>query len=102
MPLVRFLIGFFAFLLVACGGQATATPAPSLPTASPTSKIQPVITQTITASPVIAQETRCEDWQAWPVIPSVNKTAHDLYQRGRATGTNSHAFSKIGDGEISA
>jgi hypothetical protein len=44
---------------------------------------------------------RCEDWQAWPVIPIVSKTALDLYQRGQLSGNNSRAFSKIGDGEIS-
>ncbi len=102
MRLGRFVTCFFTFLLVSCGGRATATPAPSLPAASPTITIQPVVTQTITASPVIAQEMGCEDWQAWPVIPTVSKTAHDLYQRGQTTGNNPHAFSKIGDGEISA
>jgi len=78
------------------------TQAPVQFTAAPTSTIQPVITQTNTISPVIAQEVGCEDWQAWPVIPTVSNTALELYQRGRATGNNSHAFSKIGDGEISA
>src|SRR5690349_6274084 len=102
MRLGRFVTCFFTFLFVACGGRATAAPAPSLPTASPTRTIQPVITQTTIASPVLAQETGCEDWQAWPVIPTVSTTAHGLYQRGQITGNNSHAFSKIGDGEISA
>jgi hypothetical protein len=36
-----------------------------------------------------------------PVIPAVSETAHDAYKRGQASGNNSHAFSKIGDGEIS-
>jgi hypothetical protein len=103
MRLVRLLIGFFTFLLVACGGRGTTTPAPSLPTALLTSTIQPVtITPAITASPVVSPGMPCEDWQAWPVIPHASQTALDLYRRGQATGNNPHAFSKIGDGEISA
>ena len=44
----------------------------------------------------------CEEWQSWPVIPAVSKTARELYQRGQADGNNPRAFSKIGDGEIAA
>lgn len=98
---IRLVLGFFAFLLVSCGGRATVTQASGPPTATPTSTILPVITPTITASPVNSQSPGCENWQSWPVIPVVSQTAHDLYQRGQASGNNSHAFSKIGDGEIS-
>jgi hypothetical protein len=101
MRFVRLVIGFFAFLFVACGGRATVAQAPAQPTASPTSTIQPVLRQTITASPVISQGMVCEEWQSWSVIPSVSKIARDLYQRGEASGNNPRAFSKIGDGEIS-
>ena len=101
MRLVRLVLGFFAFLLAACGGRATVTQAPAQPTALSTSTIQPVITQTITVSPVISQGMACEEWQSWPVVPIVGKTAYDLYQRGQASGNNPRAFSKIGDGEIS-
>ena len=101
MRLVGFVIGFFTFLLVACGGRATVTQAPARPAAPPTSTIQPVITQTISASPAISRLTVCEEWQSWAVIPIVSTTARDLYQRGQASGNNPRAFSKIGDGEIS-
>jgi hypothetical protein len=36
------------------------------------------------------------------VIPVVSQTARELYQRGQADGNNPRAFSKVGDGEISA
>ncbi|MGZ9164957.1 MAG: hypothetical protein ACXW4U_07260 [Anaerolineales bacterium] len=36
-----------------------------------------------------------------PVIPFVNETAREVYKRGQASGNDPHAFSKIGDGEIS-
>lgn len=101
MRLVRLVMGFFAFLLAACGGRATVTQAPAQPTAPPTSTILPVITQTISASPAISQLMACEEWQSWAVVPIVSKTARDLYQRGQASGNNPRAFSKVGDGEIS-
>jgi hypothetical protein len=36
-----------------------------------------------------------------PVTPVVSETARELYERGQASGNDPHAFSKIGDGEIS-
>lgn len=42
-----------------------------------------------------------EDWQLLPVIPEVTDTARTLYQQGMAGDNDPHAFSKIGDGEIS-
>lgn len=101
MRLICCLIGFFSFLLVACGGGVTATRAPIQPTESPTSTIQPVITRTITPGPFNSDLVACEDWQSWPVIPRLSKTARELYQRGQVSENNSKAFSKIGDGEIS-
>ncbi|HEX9840514.1 MAG TPA: hypothetical protein VGA72_14285 [Anaerolineales bacterium] len=43
----------------------------------------------------------CDNWQALPVTPVVSETAHELYEHGQASGNDPHAFSKIGDGEIS-
>lgn len=101
MRLVCRLIGFFSFLLVGCGGGATVTRVPIPPTESPTSTIQPVITRTITPGPFDFDLVACEDWQSWPVIPGVSRTAREMYQRGQVSENNSKAFSKIGDGEIS-
>jgi hypothetical protein len=101
MRLVRILIGFWAIFLVACDGQTAVTQVVVQPTSPPTSTVQPIITRTIPASPVISQSTVCEEWQSWPVIPIVGPTARELYQRGQLRGNNLKAFSKIGDGEIS-
>ena len=101
MRLVRLLIGFLVLFLVACGEQAATTQAALPPTAAPTSTVQPIVIQTITASPVISQSMVCEEWQSWPVIPIVSPTARELYQGGQRSGNNLKAFSKIGDGEIS-
>ena len=43
-----------------------------------------------------------QDWQNWPVIPTLGKRMLAVYQQGLALGNNPRAFSKIGDGEISA
>jgi hypothetical protein len=99
---IRLVVGFFAFLLVSCGGRETVTQSSVPPTATPTITILPVITPTIKATPVVSHSLGCEEWQSWPIIPVVSQTARDLYQRGQASGNNSHAFSKVGDGEISA
>ena len=40
-------------------------------------------------------------WQNSPVIPIISDNAIKIYQRGLALGNDPHAFSKIGDGEIS-
>lgn len=43
-----------------------------------------------------------EAWQSWDVLPTLSPTALAIYRRGLEMGNNPHAFSKIGDGEISA
>jgi len=100
-PLNLLVLSFLAFLILACGAQATATQI-SLNTPLPTRTSQPVIIQAATEVVVTPQGISCEDWQSLPVIPVVGKTARELYQRGQASGNNLRAFSKIGDGEISA
>ena len=107
MQLLRFLI--FIFLVAACATQTTATQIPLNPPPSETNTSesvvwtsQPEITQTVTEVPTISQVNSCEHWQSLPVIPVVSKTAREIYQRGQASGNNPRAFSKIGDGEISA
>ena len=39
---------------------------------------------------------------SWPVVPAVDARVRDLYRVGQASGNHPRAFSKIGDGEISA
>ena len=50
-----------------------------------------------------SQEIRnADDWQSWPILPELTATTQRIYQQGQLAGRNPHAFSKIGDGEISA
>ena len=90
-----------AFLAGACATQVTATQIPSQTPAQPANTSQPPLIQSPTTFPTRSQTISCDNWQSWPVIPIVSKTAHELYQRGQADGDNPRAFSKIGDGEIS-
>jgi hypothetical protein len=43
-----------------------------------------------------------EAWQSWDVLPTLSPTALAIYRRGLEMGNNPQAFSKVGDGEISA
>ena len=60
---------------------------------SPTETLLPSTTPDMRPSP--------EDWQKWPVVPTVGPEMKVLFQQGLAFGNNPAVFSKIGDGEIS-
>ena len=109
--------------LAACGAPGWGTQAPPAstpttimivaPTASSTPTARILDTSTAasteppisTASPIPSPtpDTRLspEDWQNWPVVPTVSPDMKTLFQHGLALGNNPAAFSKIGDGEIS-
>lgn len=93
---------FFMLFLAACGTQTTETQTFSeLPTLIVNTN-QPQIIRTAPGTPTLSQSISCDDWQSWPVIPSISNRARELYQRGQVDGHNARSFSKIGDGEISA
>jgi hypothetical protein len=100
MQVARLLFFFLILGSTACRAQMlehTPTPVSSL---TPTN--QPA-TRPVTAEVSPGPTSRlCDDWQSWPVIPKVAETTRSLYERGQETGNNPRAFSKIGDGEISA
>ena len=93
---------FFTFLLSACATPATRTPIPSPFSIAPTPTSQPEVIRTATEVPATPQGISCDQWQSWPVIPTVGETARELYGRGQLKGNDVHAFSKVGDGEVSA
>jgi len=49
-----------------------------------------------------ASNLHSEEWKSWAVAPSLSSTALSIYKSGLAMGNNPRAFSKVGDGEISA
>jgi hypothetical protein len=101
-------IALVLILFTSCSSQPKSTPTqpssstPSnIPTELPTTTIFTSIAKSV---PVSASSTPfiCdENWQSLPIIPTVTDTARKLFQQGIAEGNDPHAFSKIGDGEIS-
>ncbi len=57
------------------------------------------IPETATLQPSPTEDTRPlpEDWQNWPVIPSLSPQMIEVYQQGIAMGNRENAFSKVGD-----
>ena len=79
--------------------SATATPQAGSPTPPSTSTSAPTLTA---ASPQMPAPTASGSWESMPVIPQVSQRAVEIYRAGLRAGNNPQAFSKIGDGEISA
>ena len=71
----------------------TATEQPESPPELPTS----IVTATSTPIPTATQPLAPDAWKELPVIPTLSKTVHQIYQRGIEMGNNRNAFSKIGD-----
>lgn len=109
---VPVLLGIFACAVVsqACGNAAASTSMPSAAVAIPAyttqpgiaSTFTPVVASTSTQIPAILPIQSCDQWQSWPVLPAVSEEMQALYRRGQLTRNNPRAFSRIGDGEISA
>ena len=93
---------FLAFLVAGCATRVTATQVPSQSPTLPARTSQPEIIQTVTDEPTLLQTIACDDWKSLPTVPAISNRAHELYRRGQVDGNNPNAFSKIGDGEISA
>ena len=57
------------------------------------------IPETSTPEPSPTQDTRPlpEDWQNWPVIPTLSPQMIEVYQQGLAMRNRENAFSKVGD-----
>jgi hypothetical protein len=101
MRLVHLFLCLAAFLASSCNDQVMGAESSLGSSSTPTNTGSPPATQTVTATAAVSTEQSCEDWQSWPVIPTVEEAMRDLYQHGQASGSNPRAFSKIGDGEIS-
>jgi len=95
-------------LLAACSSPAGPTgipptfPPPLTTAGEATLPSPPTFVPTLTEVLIIAPTASCDAWQSWPVVPAVSDTARELYRRGQESGNDSRAFSRIGDGEISA
>jgi hypothetical protein len=72
--------------------HSRSAPLPTDPPELPSASLAP------TATPTLAPDA----WKSFPAIPILSGRAIGIYQHGLALGNNPRAFSKIGDGEISA
>ncbi len=84
-----------------CGLDVSETPASSEPVFILTATTQPVSSPAPTKIFISTPTLSCDEWRSWPVVPFISQTARQIYQNGQASGNYAHAFSKIGDGEIS-
>jgi len=122
---MRWSIIFVCFMMAACAPQGVIKSEENLPTVTtqPTSIVQltstkwltatvtaqatrtsvPLATQSITPQVTLTAESRVrmvpEDWQKWPVIPTLTESAREIYDLGQILGNNPHAFIKVGDCE---
>ena len=103
--ILTLLVGF---VLAACTPQ---TAVPSTQTTAPTEELAVTVAQTETShpaatgteteipSPTSTPDVRLdpEDWQNWPVVPTVSAVARAIYEAGLEKGTDPDHFSKVGD-----
>jgi len=83
------------------GEQSTS----SAPTATEASEMLPTSLPGPTAShPTMPEATPTpdtrpspDDWQLWPVVPTVSARAREIYAAGKAMGNDPTHFSKVGD-----
>ena len=104
--IIRSIVSLTIFFISACAPtpniNPTTTPTATLfsqqnSTPSPTEN-SPVETQTST---LLANTPTPISWTDHPVIPTISDNAIKIVQHGLTLGNDPHAFSKIGDGEIS-
>jgi hypothetical protein len=96
-------VPFLLLLLTSCSSKPTSVPVTPTVTVSPTAELAPpptaIIAPTIAPDATPTTDTRLlpDQWQQWPVVPSVTGRAVEIYHAGQLMGNNLHAFSKIGD-----
>lgn len=100
------------FILSACGSANTNTPSPTVSELNPTlavttsAQLTATVTATITStrepSPLGYDPALPDSWKNLPVIPeTISQYVRDLYESGKTSGLDQHAFSKVGDCETS-
>lgn len=73
----------------------TRASATNVATGSPADTQTSTSTDTPSATP--DQRLAPEEWQEWPVIPTVSANAKAIYEDGLSRGTDPERFSKVGD-----
>jgi hypothetical protein len=106
MMVYKILSGLAAasLLLAGCKVKYEPTPVPPTDTPQPTptitqTTVPPTVTPTSAPTPTVTPDLRLkpEDWQNWPIIPTLSPRAMEIYKTGLALGNDPKSFSKIGD-----
>lgn len=65
----------------------------------PAGTVSPGVPSAPTTAPLPTEESRlpAEQWQQWPVVPSITTRAREVYVNGLNQGNNPHSFAKVGD-----
>ncbi len=105
MVKIRALV-FLLFFLVACSRRAVSTTTEVTRTLLPTwtdvqtaAPQETLVVPTPVPDPTATADSRLppEQWQEWPVVPSVTGRAIEIYRNGLTMGLDPGAFSKVGD-----
>lgn len=119
-PLFLIMLSAALYILTGCASsdeQPTSLPASTITEAAPlateTKIAAPTITEEIATpenrstetptpqpSPTVDTRPLPEDWQSWPIIPTLSPAMIEIYQQGLAIGNRDNAFSKVGDCQI--
>jgi hypothetical protein len=90
--------------LSGCKVVAEPTPIPNTETPAPTATITttpvpptPTLTLEPTATSTPDLRLKPEQWQDWPIVPTLSPRALEIYRQGIAMGNDPKAFSKVGD-----
>jgi hypothetical protein len=80
--------------------QIISPPAPTdIPATTPTPAVATKAVETATPAPSQTPSPTFDpaSWPTLPVLPLLDESVKDIYQRGQELGNDPHAFSKIGD-----
>jgi hypothetical protein len=98
------LLSMTAALLEGCKLKVEPTPIPPTDTPAPTATVTltpvpptPTGTPVPTLTPTPDTRQKPEDWQDWPIVPTLSPRALAIYRKGIAAGNDPKAFSKVGD-----
>ena len=98
------------FLLSACALNISSPLNPEVSQATPTKQSQRVpgkepsddMEDSLESMSATKFSYHASSWMTYPIIPDLSLRSFEIYQNGLALGNNPHAFSKVGDGEITS
>jgi hypothetical protein len=81
----------------ALGASEAPTTAADEPSPSPSEALPTSTSPTALATPTPDLRPSPDDWQTWPVVPTISARAREIYAQGVSLGNDPSHFSKVGD-----